>query len=274
MRCPYCATEIADAAYVCPQCRRDLYLLKPMLDKIGALEADVAAKAKSVQSYEARVSALEKEVADLRGVTPAAPAAGAPMEEDAEAPTPGYAWNLLKALLPAVLVLVLAHWVLLFLYDTKPLYLRVASMIIPLPFAFLLHSAYPTRLWLSAAAGFAMALVAVLCMLVVTASIDKVPVLPQSARDMREVLEYMASIGLAFLTGLLLAEAVAWRRAMQKPPRIVVAIAKALTPDEEGQFGIERAAKRVDKLMKAATPAATGAASVYAGIKALLDNLG
>ena len=169
----------------------------------------------------------------------------------------------------------LAHWLLLFVYDARPLYLRVASMIIPIPFAFLLQSAYPSRLWPSAVAGFATACLAVLGMLLVTAMIDKVPVLPQTTRDMREVLEYAASIGLAFMTGLFLAEAAAWRRqTMEKPPKIVVIIAKALTPNEDGEFGIERAAKRVDKLVKAATPAATGAASVYAGIKALLDNLG
>jgi hypothetical protein len=262
MRCPYCVTEIADAAVVCPQCARDLYLFKPLLERIGQLEAQVAEAAKAADAHKQRVAALEQELDARRALPP-------------EAKEAGYGAALIQALAPALILLIAAHWLLLFVYDVKPLILRVASMLIPLPFAFLLHSRHPSRLWPSAAAGFGMAFVAVFGMLVVTASLDKVPVLPQDARDTREVLEYVASIGLAFLTGLLLAEAFAWRRqVMGKPPRLVVLIAKALTPNDEGEFGIERAAKRVEKLVKAGTPVMTGAASVYAGVKALLDNLG
>ena len=59
-----------------------------------------------------------------------------------------------------------------------------------------------------------------------------------------------------------------------QPPKVILLIAKAVTPNADGEFGIERAAKRIDKLVKAATPAATGAASIYAGIKAYLGDLG
>jgi hypothetical protein len=30
MRCPYCISEIDDAALACPHCARDLYLFKPL----------------------------------------------------------------------------------------------------------------------------------------------------------------------------------------------------------------------------------------------------
>ena len=38
MHCPDCTSEISDAALVCPVCTRDLYLFKPLLQKIDALE--------------------------------------------------------------------------------------------------------------------------------------------------------------------------------------------------------------------------------------------
>ena len=41
MQCPYCTSEINDAAVVCPVCTRDLYLIKPLLDKIAGLEEKI-----------------------------------------------------------------------------------------------------------------------------------------------------------------------------------------------------------------------------------------
>ena len=32
MQCPYCTSDINDAAVVCPVCTRDLYLIKPLLE--------------------------------------------------------------------------------------------------------------------------------------------------------------------------------------------------------------------------------------------------
>jgi hypothetical protein len=178
-------------------------------------------------------------------------------------------------LLPALVLLVAAHWVMLFVYDVKPLYLRLATILIPMPFGLLLAVHHPGRLWSSAAAGFATAFIAVLSMLTVTAMIDKVPVLPQDARDLRETMEYIASIGLAFMTGIMLGEFLpAFKQQGSPPHRVMLLVARAVTPDEEGKLGIEKVAKKIDKLFKAASPAATGAASIYAGIKMYLGSMG
>ena len=63
MRCPYCISEIDDLALACPHCARDLYLFKPLLEKITQLEKAVAAGA------ETRIAALEAEVAALKQAT-------------------------------------------------------------------------------------------------------------------------------------------------------------------------------------------------------------
>jgi len=176
---------------------------------------------------------------------------------------------------PALLLLLVAHGVLLFMYDVKPLYLRIATMLIPVPFGFLLSKFHPDRLWISAAGGFAMAALAVFGMLAITAIIDKVPLLPQDARDWRETLEYVGSIGLAFLTGLLAGEFYAVLKLKKAPTnRVVLLIASAVTPNADGEFGLERATKRIEKVMKMVTPAATGTASIYAGLKVYLGGLG
>ena len=277
MRCPYCVSEIADEALACPRCARDLYLFKPLLEKLAQLEKTLAEQSKTAAANaETRIAALEKELAELK----AKHAGAIPVELEVRAtgtgtPVPGYLSALLQALLPALLLLVAAHAVMLFMYDVKPLYLRIATILIPMPFGLLLAMHHPGRLWSSAAAGFAAAFVAVLAMLSVTAMIDKVPVLPQDAREVRETMEYVASIGLAFMSGILLGEFLpAFRQQGSPPHRVMLLVARAVTPDEEGKLGIEKVAKKIDKLVKAATPAVTGAASIYTGIKAFFGDLG
>lgn len=273
MFCPYCTSEVPKEAYVCAQCRRDLYLLKPLQERIESLQAELAGQAKSIAAdYETRLAALEQELAMLRPLAPAAPAT--PTSE-----ARSYWASVMLALVPALLLLLAAHVVLLFVYDVKPLYLRIASVIIPIPFGFALLVWHPRRLGISAFAGFIMAQAAVFLMLLITARIDNVPVLPQDPREVREVLEYVASIGLALLTGLLIGKMRHHRlRIAPRPNRMIVFLAQLFTNGKDGELGIVRVATRLQRLTAAATmtatTVATGAASVYAGVKALLGDGG
>ena len=270
MICPYCISEIDDAALACPRCARDLYLFKPLIEKINQLEKAVAVVA------ETRIAALEAEVAALKQVIAnAVPVQTVVESGEVEGSGPDYARALLKTLLPAFALLVAAHGVLLFVFDVKPLILRVATILIPIPFGFLLASHFAERLWKSVGAGFVVALAAVWAMLAVTAAIDKVPVLPQDGRDLRETVEYVLGIGLAFAAGVMMGEFFpAFKEKGSPPHRVMLLVARAVTPDEEGKLGIEKAAKQIDKLMKAAAPAATVAAALYAGIKSFLGDRG
>ena len=268
MRCPYCVSEIADEALACPHCARDLYLFKPLLAKIEQLEKTIAQQVQAIASTE-RIAALEKELADIKAAQAEAVVPAAPDSR------PGYAGAVAQAIIPALVLLILAHGVLLFVYDMKPLYLRVATILIPVPFGYLLALHHPMEFKKSVFAAATLAFAGVLSMLTVTAVIDKVPVLPQDMRDLRETLEYVLSIALAFVTGMLIGEYHARRKLAEvKSNRFVLLLARAFTPNEEGKLGIEKAAKKLDKMAQAVTPAATGAASVYAGIKAFLGDLG
>ena len=270
MRCPYCISEIDDAAIACPHCARDLYLFKPLLEKISQLEKAVAASA------ETRIAALEAEVAAFKQATAPAVAVQSVLEtREVEGPGPTYALMMLKTLLPVFALLVAAHGVLLFVFDVKPIILRVATLLIPMPFGFLLASHFAGRFWKSTGAGFVVALAAVWAMLAVTAMIDKVSVLPQDGRELRETAGYVLGIGLAFAAGIMAGEFLpALKKKGSQPHRVVLLVARAVTLDEEGKLGIEKAAKQIDKLVKVAAPAATGAAALYTGINSLLGYLG
>ena len=277
MRCPYCVSEIDDQALACPRCARDLYLFKPLLEKIGQLEKTLAEQAKAAAANsEARIAALEKEVADLKASQAnAIPVEVVEVQSALPGDKPGYWGAALQAIVPALVLLIAAHGFLLFVYDVKPLYLRLATILIPMPFGFYLALHYPYDFNKSAFFAAVLAFAGVFSMLAVTATIDKVPLLPQDLRDWRETIEYVLSIALAFVTGLMLGKYRAHRNieVVQKN-RFVLLLTRAFTPNDEGKLGIEKAYKKVNKMVEAVTPAATGAASVYAGIKTFLGNLG
>jgi len=290
MRCPYCVSEVPQAAVVCPHCTRDFYLFKPLLERLEQLETRLLEQAQAgIVTHEARIAALESELAALKAAQPAASGFAVAVATGGQTPASGagaaplfpvagtrrYWVSLALALSPTLALLVVAHIVMLFVYDVKPLYLRIASILIPIPFGFALLVWHPHRFRISAIGGFGMAVVAVWLMLVTTAYVDKVSVMPQSARDVREVLEYMASIGLAFLTGLLLGK-LRYRRLhlAPEPNRLIVFLAELFTTDKASELGVVQLAGRIQKTVSAFAPIGAGAASIYAGVKALIGHGG
>jgi hypothetical protein len=289
MRCPYCASEVPQAAIVCPHCTRDFYLFKPLIERVEQLESRLVEQTQAgIATYEARIAALECELEALKAAQLAAPGVAVPAGVGGHGPasrtgvelfqvsgTKQYWISSMLALGPALALLVAAHVTLLFVYDVKPLYLRIASILIPIPFGFALLVWHPNRFRISAIGGFAMAAVAVCLMLVTTGYVDGVPIMPQSVRDVREVLEYILSIGLAFLTGLLLGN-LRYRRLhlRPEPTRFAVSVAELFTTDTQGELGVLRLASRIQKALATLTPIGTWVASIYAGIKALLGDIG
>jgi len=278
MHCPYCTSEVNDAALVCPVCTRDLYLFKPLLQKIDALEKqlhDVATT--SNKTFEERIARLEAELMALRSapavMTVAIPAA-AKSDVSQQASPRSYIGSAIITLCMTLLLLLAAHGLIVIMYDLKPLYLRIASLLIPLPFGVALYVWHPRRFGLSLALALVTACAAVLGMSTVTSYVDKVPVLPENLRDWQEFIEYAASIGLSFITGLLLGKLRAVRTTSlnREPNRIVLFIAQLFTTHEDGELGLQKMIVRITKLVATLTPAASAAVSIYTGVKAFIGN--
>lgn len=285
MHCPYCISDIPDQALACPHCARDLYLFRPLLQGVAALEATVADQSKQIASLEERLTSLEKpnqsipavQTDALHGDRSGSTEVAVQIVSTAAAPRPLPQSNPIGALLPCVIVplvlLLLAHWLMLFIYDVKPLYLRIATLLLPIPFGAVLASRYGLPVGLAALFSAALGGLAVSGMLGVTSIADKVAFLPQNVRDWRETIEYSAGIGLACLTGWLIANGIRAATSLRhrEPPRAIVLVAKAFKANEKGEMGVEVLAKRIQKLVNTATPVVSGAVAFYAGLKGLFS---
>jgi len=187
VRCPYCVSEIDDKAVVCSVCRRDLYLLKPLLVQVADLEARLATLQVKLQPEISPELGLEQQFAIGEA------------QEDTEKRSIKAALGWWAAPLA---LLVFAHWMLFFVYDANKIYLSIFALIVPLPFGYLFARALRQHFVWELLAAFLMAGLAVVGMAGVTTLIDHVPLLPQNMMETREFIEFAASIGFSFITGL------------------------------------------------------------------------
>ncbi len=255
MKCPYCTSEINSGALVCPHCARDVHLVRQLQEKVATLEEEV------------RV--LKQAQAPL-GTCPA-PALPEPAQAQPPAAAGVREWILLCGA-PLVLLLV-AHALITVVYDLNNLVLRLVSMIIPLPFGFLLMLRGRHTFGLALLAAFGMALLAVLGMSGVTALVDRVPVLPQSLREWREFIEYTASIGLSHVTGMVLGQMLRHHIQAEREQAVrglAKKVAQLLNSGQQNVDKIESMAKKLNDLGGSLTAAATTAASVYMGLQGVI----
>src|SRR5262249_5031931 len=156
------------------------------------------------------------------------------------------------------LLLVVAHVLVTIVLNISPLPLRLASVIIPLLFGLL---AYPlNKIWFEGALalGFTTATLSVTAMLIVTGLHDQVPIMPGSWFEWREVVEYGASILLAFISGNLLGVLVfhvfpGLLAQTGKPNAVAFKIARLLG-QHAGDEQIRRRARLIQDLLHTAGP--------------------
>jgi hypothetical protein len=266
MKCPYCTSDISDEALACPHCAHDLYLFKPLLAKMEALEARLAEQPQ-IEALEQRIRDLEERLAGNQRVPDVAQAAATPAAAAAEFLL---LWGAPLALLLA------AHLAITVVYDLNVAWLRFVSLLIPLPFGVVLMN----RRWRSfgvwTAAAFVMALLAVLGMSWVTHLVDNTPVLPQDVREWKEFIEYAASVGLSFVTGMVVGRML-WRRRKsawqtERGRGLVLKLARALSTGKESADKIHATVKKIHDIRNSVTIAATSAASVYTGLHGVIGS--
>jgi hypothetical protein len=254
MECPFCAEQFNDEALVCKCCGRDLRLVRPLIEENRRLLAEV-------EQLQLRVDAARRAL--FRATQPYLFWAG---------------HNAIYIICPIVLLLT-AHLLVTVVLDISPIYLRIASLIIPLPFGFSL-------LWLShhgvrwaIVDGIVVGALSVTGMLAVVAYADNVPIWPDNSRDWRETLEYAASIALANVTGTVLA--LLARRMIPRtldrtrtPGPLAIMIASTIGRHVGEQALRRRAQKIQDNFGTIATAAGAlvaGAGSLYTGLRAFLS---
>jgi len=253
MECPFCAESIKYEAIACKHCSRDLRIVRPVLLEIQELVFEFD---KLQQELDRTGARLERIKHPLRCFV---------------------TYSILYVLAPVIL-LVISHVLVTIVLNIQPIYLRLASVVIPVPFGFLAYTI--SRLGLRGAflLGILAAAISVVLMLVITGVNDGVPILPASQGEWREVGEYSASIGLAFITGNILSVLVfqvlpSTLSRGGRPNAAAFRFARLLGP-HVGEDQLRRRARLIQDLLRTVGPlagaAATAIGSIYAGLKGVV----
>jgi hypothetical protein len=256
MNCPYCQSTISSRAQVCPQCTRDLWLIKPLQEEVLALQQKVA---------ELELNWASRGDSDPQG-EPAETTILIPSVSSAHAS----AWlNLTVAAVLSIAAVLLLHWLLLFVFDTNPLVLRLATILAPaLISAFALWIVKPNRLALVMTSLLA-GLLAVSGMLIVTGLLDNVPITPQNLRDGREALEYVLAIALGFLTGALTAS-LRQHLKQRKDKAPSKSLLDLVQRDAHGRIHFDDITEALERWGTVVGPVVSGGMALYAGVKSLM----
>ncbi len=253
MECAYCAEAVRDEALACKHCNRDLRVVRPVILEIQDIVIELDALQRQLDRAYNRLAMVETPVRYMLRL------AG------------------LYVLVPMV-VLICAHYSFFFLFNLPPLYLRIASIVIPLPFGFALFSVRKIGFAGTLLYGSIAAVLGVMGMLIVTNQIDGVPVMPANRREWQEIFEYASSIALSFVTGNLVAVFIfqvlpSVMARGGKPNAAAFRMARILG-QHVGQEQLRRRARIIQDLLRTVGPLAgvmaTAAGSIYAGLKGIL----
>lgn len=251
MNCPFCDEEIKDRALVCKHCGHDLLILRPVLDRFESLETRLIAVENALHTLSGHVDTVRSKEPSLRRTA-----------DDIVAVR-----KALAQLFSLIALLLIAHWVIVGVLDLDTWVLRLVSILIPLPFGLAGPKSLRATVWMAATASVA----AVWGMLTITGAIDHVPVLPQGSRDWIETLEYVASIGLAYGTGRLVAEWWTSRKSSTKAAsslvyEIATLLARSSAPRNETRVHTKQRVEAIANWLNVLALMVTAACSIATGV--------
>src|SRR5665213_1105641 len=251
MECPFCAESVKTEALVCKHCSRDLRVARPVMLEIQATVTELDRLRRELDGVNARLARIRFPVRYF------------------------ISHSIAYVLIP--ILLVAAHIIVTIVLDVTPLYLRLASVVIPLPFGLALYARQKIAWRGAALLGIVTATLAVTCMLAVTGVNDNVPIMPGPWIEWREVIEYIISIALAFITGnilgFLMLEVLPQTMAREGKPNAIAFLIASMLGQHVGEEQLRRRAHGIQDLLTTAGPVMglviTGGGSVYAGLKGI-----
>lgn len=261
MECVYCLSPVDEKANVCKVCTRDLYLFRPLLDKVKELESKLAAHQDPVE-LKARVEELENLLTAERA------------QAETKQATPWRALaDIAQFIFMPLALLLLAHALVTVVYDINMLYLRIVSMVLPLLFGIYLFKSRQRSILAWFLGTTVLAAASVIGMSAITGWVDQTPVLPQSMVEWREFIEYAASITFSFLTGMLLGGMSYQRKhrvQTKKDAPFLTALVAGFMKGKSSPKDIHETIKKLEELGGSLVAAGTTAMSIYTGLKAFM----
>lgn len=266
--CPFCCSAVPLQASVCSHCTRDLVLFKPLALQMQALSDDLSQLRSVVQEQQVALAelkshdlaALAQAFSEQQAQASITPEQAAQVQEKAPAS--------LMALLMMVLITLglvgLSHWLLLFVYDARPVVLRLVTMVLPALTGYVCARRCNAVMWVQCLSALVTGVASVWLMLLITATIDHVALWPDNPRDWRETFEYMAAISLAFFTGHLIHRFITHWSAQQQNR---ISLSVLLERDEKGQFKIAEVTQHLQNLVSAMAPVVSAGTALYSGLK-------
>jgi hypothetical protein len=270
-KCPYCWSDVPIQASVCSQCARDLVLFKPLALKVQDIANDLEQLKAEVQKHAATLSSISTQEIPTVSLTYEESQVASAQIEPLPIDTPkSTSWvALCLTVLLTIFVIGFFHWVLLFIYDAPPLFLRLLTITLPCLAGYACARKFSFN-WLSQSiAAILVGSGAVWLMLGITSFIDHVPLWPDNSRDWREAFEYTASIGLSFLTRFLI-HGLRHRWAVNQQKKISLSI--LLSRDENGKFKIAEVTQKFESLLTNVAPLVSAGTALYSGLKIFIGN--
>lgn len=266
---------------------RDLSILLPLIDKIRAVEikfqGDAAPGPAAAGGIEARLKALEDDIAAIKqtlqatlgAITQEVSAAAEAVAAAAVELRPQSWLRVACAALLTVALLLIAHYLVVFVYDLRTVILRLISVVIPLPIALLLTLHRRVNPWIQICVAFAIGVAAVFGMSYVTSVHENTSFLPENFREWRETLEYVVSIALAHHTGVLISCALQARsgarnRAGQATLKLAQTLASATGKAVKTGTELKKHVDSIQGLINNLMPVASAIAAVVAGLKGVV----
>ena len=267
---------------------RDLSFLWPVIDRVRAVEikftTDDAAggnRSGATPLLEARIKALEDEVAALKKSLRGGFADNDLSAQADEAPAvvpellPQRWRRVAVAAVAMTILLLIAHWLVVFVYDWPTLVLRSVSIAIPLPLAVWLTLRYRISPAMEILFGLVVGAIAVFGMAYITSIHEKTAFLPENMREWQETFEYIASIMFAHLTGVLVSSALQARsgvqnRAGEATLRLAQVIAFVTGRAVANGPKLKKHAETVQNVISNLMPVASAIMAIVTGIKGIL----